>query len=72
MLAAYGVSLRDQGYQSARFVVKLFQGQRAGMIPVETPDHPELAVDLGVAQRFGLTLDPVGLAFARTVGGGGP
>lgn len=72
VLAAYGVSLQDQGYQSARFVAKLLQGQRAGRIPVETPDHPELVVDLGVAERFGLSLDPVGLAFARTVGGGGP
>lgn len=69
LLAAYGVSMRDQGAQSARFVVKLLQGVAPASIPVETPDNPELVVDLRVAGRLGLELSPVGLAFARTIGG---
>jgi putative ABC transport system substrate-binding protein len=69
LLAAYGTSMANQGRQSARFVAKLLQGQNPALIPVETPDHPELAVDVRVAQRFGLTLSPVGMAFARTLDG---
>jgi len=72
LLAAYGTSMEDQGRQSARFVVKLLQGQNPANVPVETPDHPELVVDLRVATRLGVALSPVGLAFARTVGGEGP
>lgn len=72
LLAAYGSSMEDQGRQSARFVVKLLQGQSPAAIPVETPDTPELVVDMRVARRLGLTLSPTGLAFARTLGGGTP
>ncbi len=66
LLAAYGVSMRDQGRQSARFIAKILQGEPPGKIPVETPDNPELIVDLAVADRLGLSLSPVGMAFART------
>lgn len=66
LLAAYGISMRNQGYQSARFVVKLLQGGNPANIPVETPDNPELVVDPRVARRLGLKLSPVGMAFART------
>jgi putative ABC transport system substrate-binding protein len=71
LLAAYGVSMQDQGVQSARFVVKILRGEKPAAIPVETPDHPELVVDLRVAERLGLTLSPVGMAFARTIEAGG-
>lgn len=65
LLAAYGVSMWDQGVQSARFVVKVLRGEKPAGIPVETPDNPVLVVDSRVAERMGLTLSPVGLAFAR-------
>lgn len=65
LLAAYGVSNRGQGRQAARFVAKILRGESPGQIPVETPDNPELVVDLGVAKRLGLELSPVGMAFAR-------
>jgi len=68
LLAAYGVSMRAQGMQSARFVAKILQGEEPGAIPVETPDNPELIVDLAVAERLGVQLSPVGMAFARTRG----
>lgn len=68
LLAAYGVSMRDQGRQSARFVAKLLRGEDPASIPVETPDNPELVVDLRVARRLGLELSPVGMALARTRG----
>lgn len=71
LLAAYGVDMESQGRQSAPFVVKILQGQSPAAIPVETPDNPELVVDLRVARRLGLTLSPVGLAFARTIGAEG-
>jgi putative tryptophan/tyrosine transport system substrate-binding protein len=67
LLAAYGVSMREQGVQAARFVVKLLRGEAPAQIPVETPDNPVLVVDLRVARRMGLTLSPVGLAFAHTL-----
>lgn len=66
LLAAYGVSFREQGVQAARFVVKILQGEPPGVIPVDTPDNPELVVDLRAARRLGVTLSPVGMAFART------
>jgi len=72
LLAAYGVSMRDQGMQSAQFVVKLLRGEAPARIPVETPDNPTLAVDMRVARRLSLQLSPVGLALARTYGGEGP
>jgi putative tryptophan/tyrosine transport system substrate-binding protein len=65
LLAAYGVSMWDQGVQSARFVVKVLRGEDPARIPVETPDNPVLVVDMRVAERMGLTLSPVGMAFAR-------
>ena len=65
IFAAYGSSYETQGRQSARFVAKLLQGQNAGDLPVETPDSPELVVNLGIARRLGLHPSPVGLAFAR-------
>lgn len=66
LLAAYGVSYREQGVQAARFVAKILQGEQPGLIPVETPDNPELVVDMQVARRLGVELSPVGMAFART------
>ncbi|HLN64757.1 MAG TPA: ABC transporter substrate-binding protein [Symbiobacteriaceae bacterium] len=68
LLAAYGTSMRDQGIQSARFVVKVLRGQSPAAIPVETPDNPALVVDMRVARRLGIRLSPVGLAFARVIG----
>ncbi len=70
LLAAYGVSMWEMGYQSARFVDKLLRGEDPARIPVETPDNPELVVDLRVAEELRLELSPVGLAFARIIGEG--
>jgi putative ABC transport system substrate-binding protein len=67
LLAAYGVSMRDQGAQAARFVVKMLQGVRPADIPVETPDDPVLVVDLRMARKLGVNLSPVGMALAKTV-----
>lgn len=67
LLAAYGVSMWDQGVQSARFVVKVLRGEKPARIPVETPDNPVLVVDPRVAERMGITLSPVGMAFASTI-----
>lgn len=67
LLAAYGVTFRDQGMQSAHFVAKLLQGAKPAAIPVETPDNPTLMVDLRVARQFGITPSPVGMALANTV-----
>lgn len=70
LLAAYGNSNRAQGRQAARFVVKLLQGEAPGSIPIETPDNPELVVDLAVAERLGVALLPEGMAFAHVRGEG--
>ncbi len=67
--AAYGVSFEAQGRQTARFVAKILQGQAPGNLPVETPDNPELVVNLDLARRLGLRVSPVGLAFARILPG---
>lgn len=70
VFAAYGSSYQTQGRQAARFVAKLLQGQKAGDLPVETPDSPELVVNLAIARRLGLHPSPVGLAFARVIDAG--
>lgn len=67
--AAYGVSYEAQGRQTARFVTKILQGQSPWNLPVETPDNPELVVNLDLARRLGLRVSPVGLAFARILQG---
>ncbi|ABB13739.1 ABC transporter substrate-binding protein [Carboxydothermus hydrogenoformans] len=65
--AAYGVSMYNQGYQGARIVAKVLQGQQPEQIPVETPDNLELVVNLRTAKKLGLKLNATGLSFAKTV-----
>ncbi|AVX21005.1 putative ABC transport system substrate-binding protein [Carboxydocella sporoproducens DSM 16521] len=65
--AAYGVSMYNQGYQGARIVAKVLQGQQPKQIPVETPDNLELVVNLRTVERLGLKLNETGLNFARII-----
>lgn len=68
LLAVFGACMPMQGRMSARFVDKILRGERPSEIPMETPDNPELVVDLQVASRLGLELSPVGMVFARIRG----
>lgn len=66
-LAAYGVSMDNQGYQGARLVAKVLYGQQPEQIPVETPDNLELLVNLRTAKQLGLRLNETALSFAKVI-----
>lgn len=65
--ASYGVSMENQGYQGARLVAKVLDGQRPEQIPVETPDNLDLIVNLRTAEKLGLELSETGLSLAKVV-----
>lgn len=65
--ASYGVSMEDQGYQGARLVAKVLDGQKPENIPVETPDNLDLIINLRTARILGLELSQNGLSLARVV-----
>ena len=66
-LVSYGTSLADQYRQAAAFVHKIFNGAKAGDLPVEQPTKFELAINLKVAKTLGLTVPPSLLARADEV-----
>lgn len=65
--AAYGGSMENQGYQGARLVAKVLDGQQPEQIPVETPDNLDLIVNLRTAKKLGLQLNETGLSFAKII-----
>lgn len=63
--AIYGVTTYDQGKQAARILAKILNGQKVVDIPVEPPSELKLTVDLEVAKRLGLKIDPSILGYAE-------
>lgn len=57
ILASYGVSFRDQGYQAARFVSLIIQGNSPADIPVELPDAIRFYINQKVADDLGIKLN---------------
>jgi putative ABC transport system substrate-binding protein len=53
-LVSYGEDYGLIGSQTARIVVKILNGTKPSEIPVETPDHPLLALNLTTAKIIGL------------------
>jgi putative ABC transport system substrate-binding protein len=72
-LAVYGANGRQSGVQAASLVDKILHGQDPGSLPIEFPKKLEWAIDLGVAERIGLTIPTEVLNIADTVipAGGG-
>jgi putative ABC transport system substrate-binding protein len=57
ILASYGASLSDQGYQSARFVSLILKGNRPSDLPVELPDSIRFNVNKNQIQSLGLPVN---------------
>lgn len=51
-LASYGMSFFDQGYQAARFVSSIIQGNSPKHLPVEMPDTLSFLVNKQVVDQF--------------------
>jgi ABC-type uncharacterized transport system substrate-binding protein len=57
-LASYGLSFREIGRMSAKYVVRIMGGARAQDLPVERVNLLELAINLKTAKALGLTIPP--------------
>ena len=57
ILASYGVSFFDQGYQSARYVSLIIQGNSPGEIPVELPDTIRFYINTSVSDELRVELN---------------
>jgi ABC-type uncharacterized transport system substrate-binding protein len=66
-LAAYAVNYPDLYFQFARFVHKIFKGEKAGDLPVEQPTKFELVINAKTAKTLGLTIPPTLLVRADEV-----
>jgi putative ABC transport system substrate-binding protein len=66
-LLAYGVSYREIGRQSARYVERILAGASPKDLPVESVDRLELGLNLGTARELGLVIPPAILIQASTV-----
>ena len=55
-LVSYGADYRAQGVQAARLVAKILRGAHPRDLPIETPDHIPLAVNIKTAESLGLTV----------------
>lgn len=67
--AAYGVSYRDQGYQTARLVAKVLRGQHPSGIPTEIPDRIQLVINESTVKALRLRVDPPAMGLADIVVG---
>lgn len=61
LLASYGMPYYEQGLQASRLVAKVLHGEKASIIPVESPSKVEFVVNYETAKKLQLTLDPAGL-----------
>lgn len=63
-LVSYGPSYYNQGFQASSLVAKVLQGQGPNLVPVEKAYQLELVVNLKVAKKLGLQLNPEALRLA--------
>jgi len=57
-MLGYGPSRTEMRRRLAHFVAQIFRGTPAGNLPVETPTHFELAINLKVARALGVEIPP--------------
>lgn len=55
-LAIYSVDRYKSGQQAARKADQILRGADPGSLPIEFPNKIELTIDMGVAQKLGLTI----------------
>lgn len=56
-LAGHGASFYEQGYQAARYVSAIIQGNSPSEMPVELPDEIRFMVNKEVSDQLGITLN---------------
>ncbi|WP_017756803.1 ABC transporter substrate-binding protein [Calidifontibacillus oryziterrae] len=56
-MASYGTSFYDQGYQAARFVSSIIQGNSPSQLPVEPPDTLRFLVNKQVVEDYNLEIN---------------
>jgi putative tryptophan/tyrosine transport system substrate-binding protein len=66
-LLGYGPNRGEMRRRLAHHVARIFQGARPAELPIETPTHFELAINLKTAIALGLTIPPSILARADDV-----
>jgi putative ABC transport system substrate-binding protein len=66
-LMAYGVSYPDLYFRTATFIDRIFQGAKAGDLPVEQPTKLELIINLKAAKALGLEVPAILLSRAEQV-----
>ncbi|MDR1968732.1 MAG: ABC transporter substrate-binding protein, partial [Burkholderiaceae bacterium] len=55
-IAALGINYLEMGKQAGRMVARILKGEQPGTIKPETSDKLELFVNVGAAQKQGVTL----------------
>lgn len=55
-LFGYGADLRLLGRQAARLAAKILQGEKPAELPIETPEHVSLSLNLTTARAIGLAI----------------
>jgi putative tryptophan/tyrosine transport system substrate-binding protein len=57
-LVSYGADMRLTGIQAAKLVARIMKGAKPSEIPVQTPEHLPLAINLTTAKAIGLYIPP--------------
>lgn len=66
-LLSYGPSYYNQGFQAATMVAKVLRGQDPGKIPIETAYKLDLIINLDVAEKMNLEINPQALPLADRI-----
>jgi ABC-type uncharacterized transport system substrate-binding protein len=66
-LMSYGVDLVEQFGRAADYVVRVVKGEKPGELPVQTPTHYSMTINLKTAKALGLSIPSGVLAIADDV-----
>lgn len=67
LLASYGASFHEQGYQASRFVSLILQGNKPGDLPVELPDGIRFVINQQTKDSLGVRYNQKLLSLAELI-----